>query len=156
MSTADVVSNEDSAQTRYTSHLFDPSLERFAEPSSGSAVRLPSDLSLWPPGALFDAVYASAVLEKFGVKVEDILEKWEDLFYPGGAVNAAHADDKHRRDRANAGKENNNMQEGGQQGHYDKRVRLERGVHDAIRHDMVTMIRYLAMELESGGIPERV
>ena len=84
------------------------------------------------------------------------MEKWEDLFYPGSAVNAAHADDKHRRDRANAGKENNNMQEGGRQGHYDKRVRLERGVHDAIRHDMVTMIRYLAMELESGGIPERV
>jgi hypothetical protein len=74
MSIADVVSNEDSVQTRYTSHLFNLLLERFTRPS-GLAVHLPSDLSLWPPDALFDVVYASAVVRKFGVKVMDILEK---------------------------------------------------------------------------------
>ena len=60
--TTAVDSNADRAQERFTSHR---SLERRFGPS-GSAARVPSDMSIWPPAALFDAVYASAVLDHFG------------------------------------------------------------------------------------------
>jgi hypothetical protein len=76
MDTTDVDSNAHSAQERFISHLFERSLERVF--SSGSAVRVPSNMSIWPPVALFDAVYASAVLYHFGFSVTDILEKWGD------------------------------------------------------------------------------
>ena len=59
--TTAVDSNADRAQ-RFTSHR---SLERRFGPP-GSAARVPSDMSIWPPAALFDAVYASAVLDHFG------------------------------------------------------------------------------------------
>jgi hypothetical protein len=40
-------------------------------------------MSIWPPAVLFDAVYASAVLHRFGFGVMGILEKWGDV---GGRV----------------------------------------------------------------------
>ena len=80
-----------------TVNLFDPSLKRVCS-SFGPAARVPaakwtyrraSDMSIRPPAALFDAVYASAVLHHFGSAVTDITETWEDVFYPAGFTKAA-------------------------------------------------------------------
>jgi len=145
MDTTDVDANADKAHERFTSHLFDQSLERFAGPS-GSAVRVPSDMSIWPPAALFDAVYASAVVKNFGFKPTDILEKWGGLFYPGRPTEAAHADDKRRRDQADADKENSNRQ----RQRRNKRRSGKGGIHDLIDpHDAVMIYRFLAMEPEN-------
>jgi hypothetical protein len=134
MVTTDVDSNADRAQERLTSHLFDQSLgfERVAGPS-GSAVRVPTDTSIWPPAVLFDAVYAGAVVHHFGFGLAVILEKWGDVFYPVGPTKAAHADDKRRRD---------------QEQRY-KRHNRRRSRHNAIDpHDVVMMYRFQAMEPE--------
>ena len=124
--TTDVDPNADRAQVRFTSHLFRQDLELAAGPS-GSAVRVPSDVSIWPPAALFDAVYASAVVRHFGFALTEISEKWGDVFYPDPAD--ADKEDSSRRSR---------------QRRYEKR-----GIHDAIDpHDVVMMYRFQAMEPE--------
>ena len=102
MDTTDIDSNADREQERFTSHLFDRSLERVLPPS-GSAVRVPSDMSDWPPTELFDA----AVLHHFGSQVTHISEKWGDVFYPGGPMKA---DDGRRQNQADADKENSKRQ----------------------------------------------
>ena len=56
-------------------------------------------MSAWPLATLFDAVYASTVTYHFGVAMD------EDVFHPDGPTKAAHADDKCRRDQADADKE---------------------------------------------------
>src|SRR5882672_6804612 len=100
MDTTDVDSNADGAQERFTNHLFNRDLEPIARPS-GSAVRVPSDMSVWPPAALFDAVYAGAVVHHFGIKEPDFLKNWEGAFYSGGGpMKAAQADDRQRNDQA--------------------------------------------------------
>jgi len=143
MDTTDVDSNADRAQERYTSHLFDQSFKRVAGPS-GSAIRIPSDMSSWPPAVLFDGVYASAVLHHFGFAPRHISEKWENMFYPGVPTKAAHTDDKCRCDQADAGEENSNRQKVAQQRRHGRRR-----AHDAIDpHDMVMMHRFSAMEPE--------
>ena len=141
MDTTDVDPNADRAQVRFTSHLFDQSLESIAGPS-GSAARLPSDMSIWPPPALFDAVYASAVVHHFGVALTEILEKWGDVFYPtsGGPTEAAHADYKCRRDQADVDKENRSLQKAAR--------RYERRGRRIDPHDVVMMYRFKAMEPE--------
>jgi len=103
--TTDVDLNAGRAQERVTTHFFEfrESLERQAGPS-GLAVRLPPDMSIWPPPMLFDAVYASAVAHYFGVASTDMLEKWADMFYPGRSTKPAYADDQRRRDQADAEK----------------------------------------------------
>jgi hypothetical protein len=147
MDTTDVDPNADRAQERYTSHAFDPRIMPFAGPS-GSAVRVPSDMSIWPPAVLFDAVYAGAVVRHFGVAVADILKKWGDVFYPGGPTKAALAEDQRRRDGADADKKKYSQQK------VDRRQRQEmrderRGTHDAIDPlDLVMMYRFKAMEPE--------
>src|SRR6266481_6433864 len=108
MDTTDVDPNADRAQERFTSHFFIPD-EVFLP--SGSAVHVPSNMSIWPPTVLFDAVYASAVLHHFGFAPMHIYEKWMGVFYPGGPTKAVDTDDKRR-------------------------------------HDMVMMIRFMAMEPE--------
>ena len=134
MDTTDVDSNADREQERLTSHLFNQSGEPVAGPS-GSAVRVPgpSNMSIWPPAVLFDAVYAGAVVHHFGFGLAVILEKWGDVFYPVGPTKAAHADDKRRRD---------------QEQRYERRGR-RRGRHDGINpFDVVMMYRFQAMEPE--------
>ncbi len=89
MDTTDVDPNADRAQERFTSHFFfthSVSLARYTD----SAVRVPSNMSIWPPTALFDAVYASAVLHHFGFTPTHISEKWGDVFYPGVSMTSAH------------------------------------------------------------------
>jgi hypothetical protein len=53
---------------------FDLAFEPCTGPS-GSVVRAPSDMSIWPPTVPFDAVYASAVVHQFGFALTEILEK---------------------------------------------------------------------------------
>jgi hypothetical protein len=53
MDTTDVDPNADRAQVRFTSHVFRQDLKRVAGPS-GLAVRVPSDMSICPPAALFE------------------------------------------------------------------------------------------------------
>ena len=142
MDTTDVDSNADRAQERITSHVFIPD-QAFVP--SGSAVRVPSNMSIWPPTVLFDAVYASAVLHHFGFAPMHIYEKWRDVFYPGGPTKAAQADDKRRQYQANT-----EVQNEARQLRRDRGGEM-RGIHNAIDpHDMVMMIPFLAME------PERV
>jgi len=143
MDTTDVGPNAGGAQERFTSHVFDQSLERQAGPS-GSAVRVPSDTSIWPTSALFDAIYASAVVHHFGFALVAVLKKWEDVFYPGGPTMAVHVDDRRRRDQADADKENSSKT--ARQKCYDRRDR-RRGIHGAIDpYDVVMMYRFQAME----------
>jgi|SRR5712671_433107 len=149
MDTTDIDSNAVRAQERFTSHVFDRSLERQAGPC-GSAVRVPSDMSTWPTPALFDAVYASAVVRHFGFASTVILKKWEDIFYPGGPTKAVHVGDKQRHDQADA--DNENSSKTAQQKCYDRRnTGRRRGIHGAIDpYDVVMMYRFHAME------PDRV
>lgn len=145
MDTTDVDANADSAQESLTSHLFDQDLKRAAGPS-GKAVRVPSDMSTWPPAVFFDAVYASAVVHHFGFGVTDILEKWGDMFYT--PMKTAHTNGKHRRDRADADEDNSNGLTVAQQRHYDRRGG-RRSRHNAIHpHDVLMMYRFKAMEPE--------
>src|SRR6267142_3915083 len=133
--------------TRYTSHTFDQLMMPFAE-LSGSAVHVPSDLSIWPTTVLFDAVYAGAVVRNFSVAVVDILKKWGDVFYPGRPTKAAHADDKRQCDQAVSDKEKYSQLKA------DRRRRQEmrdgrRRTRDAIDPlDVVIMYRFKAMEPE--------
>ena len=39
--------------------------------------------------------YAGAVMHHFSVAMDDVMKKWEDMFYPSGPMKAVHADDKH-------------------------------------------------------------
>ncbi|KAI0289830.1 hypothetical protein BC826DRAFT_970734 [Russula brevipes] len=110
MDTTDVDSSAERAQERLTNHIFDRSLESYAG-RSGSAVRVPSDMSIWPPATLFDVTYASAVVHHFGTKRMDGWKVWEDTFYPGGAIKAGRAYDKHRRDQVDADKDKENAAE---------------------------------------------
>jgi trans-aconitate methyltransferase len=151
MDTTDVDSNADIGQARYTSHLFDRSIEMVASPS-GSAVRVPADMSAWPPSTLFDAVYASAVVRHFGSAVKDALKKWEDVFYPGGPMKAVHVDIKRRRDQSNADKENCIMQKEARQQRLDQRNGRTNGRHgrhdDVSPSDLILIYRCMAMEAE--------
>lgn len=145
MDTTDVDSTADRAQERYTSHLFDESLEQTFK-FSGSAARVPSDMSIWPPAALFDAVYASAVLRNFGTTGTEISEKWEDVFYYDGFTKVAHPDDRRRRVQADADKENSNMQDAARQQRYERRNR-RRNVMDPF--DLVMMYPFREMGPEN-------
>ena len=143
MDTTDIDSNADKAQERFTSHFFDRSLERVL-PSSGSAVRVPSDMSDWPPAELFDAVYASTVLRHFGFQVTHFSEKWGNVFYPSGPMKA---NDRRRHDQADADKENSRQAVDRQQ-RYERRDGRRRN-RDAIDpYDLVLMYRCQAMEPE--------
>jgi hypothetical protein len=136
MDTTDVVPNADPAQETFTNHIFDRSLEGVAG-RSGSALRVPSDMSTWPPPALFDAVYASAVVRHFGIAMKDVSKRWEGVF---GPMEAAHTNDKRRRDHADADKDDTPR----------KRRCGRRGGRDTIHpHDIVMMYRFLAMEPEN-------
>jgi hypothetical protein len=141
MDTTDVDSNADRAQESLTSHLFDQDLKRAAGPS-GTAVRVPSDMSTWPPTVFFDAVYASAVVHHFGFGVTDILEKWGDMFYT--PMKTAHTNDKHRRDEENS----SSGHKAARQRHYEGRDG-RRSRHNAIHpHDVLMMYQFKAMEPE--------
>jgi len=141
MDTTDVVPNADPAQETFTHHVFNRSLEGTARAGcSGSALRVPSDMSTWPPPALFDAVYASAVVRHFGIAIEDVLKRWEGVFYPEGTMKAAHTNDERRRDHADAEKDDNPRQ----------RRHGRCGGRDTTHpHDIVMMYRFLAMEPEN-------
>jgi len=63
---------------------------------SGTEIRVPRDKSDWPPTVPFEAVYASAVMEHFGVcsvGIDNALKKLDYLLCPT-------ADDKPSRDEA--------------------------------------------------------
>jgi hypothetical protein len=146
MDTTDVDPNADGAQERFTSQVFVPSsvLPGF----SSATVRLSSDTSIWPPTALFDAVYAGAVVYHFGIKDPDFLKKWEGAFDPGGPVTAAQADDRRRSDQADADKKVNDKKKDDRQKRWERRDR-NRDTHDAIHPiDVAMMYRFMAMEPE--------
>jgi len=143
MDTTDVDSNADGAQERFTNHLFNRDLEPIARPS-GSAVRVPSDMSVWPPAALFDAVYAGAVVHHFGCTLTEILEKWGEMFYPGEPTKAAYRDEKRQLEQAEADKENSSGQTKARRRRFERR-----STRDTINpHDAVMMYRFSAMEPE--------
>lgn len=84
-------------EKRYTTHLFLPGdtflLGGLGAPPSGTPIQI-SDSPDWPPTILFDAVYASVVLQHFGTQtLKDVVSStWDKVFYPSGVVNRAHAD----------------------------------------------------------------
>jgi hypothetical protein len=91
--------------------------------------------------ALFDAIYASAVVHHFGIEKRDALKRWEDVLYSGEPMKVAHTDIKSRRDPTNpdtARQERCGRRNG------------RRGVHDAIHpHDVLMMYQFQAMEPET-------
>lgn len=144
MDTTDIDSNADRAQERFTSHHFDRSLERVL-PSSGSAIRVPSDMSDWPPAELFDAVYASAVLHHFGFQLNHISETWGDVYHPGGTMKA---NDRRRHHQADVDKENSKRQAADRQQRYERRDGRRRNRDTIHPYDLVLMYRCQAMEPE--------
>lgn len=149
MDTTDVDPNADRAQERFTSHLFVPSSEVLPGLSS-TAVRVPSDTSIWPPTMLFDAVYAGAVVHHFGIKDPDFLKNWNGAFYPGGGpMNAAEADKRSRSDQADADKKVKDNEINARQKRRQARDR-NREAHDAIHPiDMAMMYRFMFMDPEN-------
>lgn len=77
MDTTDVNADANTGQERFTYHLFDRSFRGMCPELSGSEIRVPSDMSAWPPGVLFDALYASIVWHHFGKT--DELKKWKNV-----------------------------------------------------------------------------
>jgi len=115
---------------------------------SGLVLRTPANMSRWPPNMLFHAVYASAVVKHFGAALEDIVQKWEGSFYPGGPAKAARAGDERRHGQANADEEKSQRQKIERQICHDKYSRGH-GTADAIDFlDVVMMYRCSAMEPE--------
>ena len=151
MDTTDVDSSADRAQERFTSHLFAPELKELLPALSGSAIRVSSDTSIWPPTMLFDAVYAGVVMRHFGLKDSDsgFLKKYGDIFYPGGPTKAAHADDKHRRDQDDAAKENIRQSNARRDKRQEARDPKNRGTNNAVDPlDVAMMYRFKAVDPE--------
>jgi hypothetical protein len=98
MNTSHVDPTAPPAEQRCTAHLFRPDTPSFLgirgreTLSSGSPLQI-SDNPKWPPGILFDAVYAGAVLHHFGTQTlkDEVVATWKDTFYPGGVMTAADA-----------------------------------------------------------------
>jgi len=107
-------------------------------------------MSIWPPTALFDAVYAGAVVYHFGIKEPDFLKNWEGAFYPGGRpMKAAQADDRQRSDQVDADKKAKDDKKDARQKRKEARDR-NRDTHDAIHPiDVAMMYRFMAMEPEN-------
>ncbi|KAI0246989.1 hypothetical protein BJV78DRAFT_1249580 [Lactifluus subvellereus] len=143
MDMTDVDLNADGAEERYTTHVFDRSQWPFAIPP-GLPIQVPSNMSAWPPATLFDAVYASAVIYHFGVAMDDVLKMWGNVFQPGGPTTAAHTDDKHRRNQADADEENYNEQKPARERRYGRRGM--RGRFDGF--DALMMLPFMMMPAE--------
>lgn len=76
MSTEDVLQggNAVRGQTgkRFTAQVFAPEMQGIlGNNPSGSPVRLPAEMSDWPPYLLFESVYASTVVHHFGQPLKD-------------------------------------------------------------------------------------
>ena len=95
MTTTDIDPNAEPTEKRCVVHLFDPDRPMsFGDSSihSGSPVRMPASTDDWPPGILFDAVYANCVQRHFSPKtLETTLKPWKSSFYPGEITNAGQA-----------------------------------------------------------------
>ncbi|KAL6297957.1 hypothetical protein BKA93DRAFT_813180 [Sparassis latifolia] len=101
MSTNDVDPTLQPDEQRWTIHsfeaVFDPDFRHNRMYNllvpHGQALRLPVDRTSWPPGILFDAVYAAAVMKYFSH--EDfsayLSQHWQGHFYLGSIGNT-HAD----------------------------------------------------------------
>ena len=98
MNTSDIDPTVQQEDQRCTAHLFSPD-ERLALGNPmlplGSPLHI-SDTAEWPPAILFDAVYADAVIRKFGTQTlkDEISETWKNIFYPGGVMTVGQADYK--------------------------------------------------------------
>lgn len=95
MDTTDVDPTATPEEKWYTAHLFEPNQPYFLAglgAPSGTPLRI-SDTRDWPPDILFDAVYAGAVLHKFGTQTlkDEVTATWKDTFDPGGVMDQAHA-----------------------------------------------------------------
>jgi hypothetical protein len=158
MDTTDVDSNANGAQERFTTHIFSQSHFRMF---SGSPARIPSDMSIWPPSVLLDAVYASAVASNFGPGLADVLENWVDVFYPDEPTGATDADDNGGADQVGAAQERPEMQRKERHERRNKRQkrekekekrkgkRKERARNAVHPLDLVMMYRFMAMEPEN-------
>jgi hypothetical protein len=149
MDTTDVDSNANGVQERFTIHIFSQShLSMF----SGSAARVPSNMSMWPPSVLLDAVYASAVASHFGPGLADVLENWVDVFYPVEPTEATDTDDNGGRDQVDAAQERSDRQRGERNERFNMRQERQRQRQRACNavhpHDLVMMYRFKAMEPE--------
>jgi hypothetical protein len=144
MDTTDVDSNADRAQERFTNHFFARS--PFSG-YSGLAARVPSNMTMWPPSVLFDAVYACAVAFHYGSGLADVLKNWEDVFYPDEPAEAAHTDDNGRRDQV-AAQEKSDRQKAERKERFHMRQERERARNAIHPHDLLMMYRFRAMEPE--------
>ena len=142
MDTTDVVANADPAEERFTYHIFNQSLRGLLPELFGSAIRAPSDMSMWPPTVLFDAVYASAVWHHFHATNE--FEKWKDVFYPpDGPMTAAKADGKRQDGQSEPDKKNKDEQNTKRKQCAESRAKKGADAMDSF--DMVMMCRYMQM-----------
>ncbi|KAG9310796.1 hypothetical protein JVU11DRAFT_8648 [Chiua virens] len=83
--TTDIDPTASQEEKRCTAHLFDPVLSNiFYALRQGSSVKIPNSPDSWPPGILFDAVYAGAVLHHFAAQpLRDAHRAWKSTFYKG-------------------------------------------------------------------------
>ena len=153
MTTTDVDPNADNAsEERFTNHIFDFSLQNICG-VPGQAIRVPpnnAERSEWPPSSLFDAIYASTVMSRFGATPDGLLATWELAFYePDRASKAGQTDDRRRHDQDDAQKENHEKQRAERKERYDgrqQRYGKRRGGLDGL--DMLMVLPFVAMAPE--------
>ncbi len=96
MNTSDIDPTVQPEDQRCTAHLFSPD-ERDALGNPmlplGSPLQI-SDAAEWPPAIPFDAIYADAVIHKFGTQTlkDEVAETWKNIFYPGGIMTVLQAE----------------------------------------------------------------
>lgn len=130
------------AGQRFTSHVFDPEYREILKPT-----RVPDDMFDWPPAVLFDAVYACAVMNNFGVLAPDTLTGWKGTFYPGGPTTAAHAAEQHRHDAVVAARKKSDLQRDERTKRFARRTKQrEGGTADAM--DIVMFLPHMLMQRE--------
>jgi len=99
MTTADIDPTAPPTEKRCTAQIFQPASQfNFAllltiNPDSPLQLLGTSED---PPAIIFDGIYAGAILYHFGTQElkDAVSQTWRDIFYPNGAKDTAHADQK--------------------------------------------------------------
>ena len=143
MDSNDVVPDASPSEPMYITHLFQPLHYPAFDSISGSKLAAPNSADQWPPHALFDVVYASAVLHEFsasGLRTR-IAEIWDELYYPRGGFSAMTATRRVEGRRARVRRDVVRHRVSGSQ--LQLQLQVGRGGPDYL--DFAVLVPYLAM-----------
>ena len=141
MDSNDVVPDASPSEPMYITHLFQPLHYPAFDTISGSKLTTSNSADQWPPRALFDVVYASAVLHEFSaprVRAR-IAEIWDELYYPNGGFDSTTAKSRVEGRRERVRRDVVRHRVSGSQ----LQLQVGRGVPDYL--DFAVLVPYLAM-----------